>query len=309
MKGKFLQKVSGSLSRTAFKLKKASPELLIIGGAIGVVAAAVGACVATRKLDTIIEEHKADVEKIREYENNDMIPEYTHKDAQHDLTVTYARTGWKIVKLYVPSVLIGAASLGCMLASNQILRKRNAALVAAYTAVDSAFKKYRKNVVERFGDAVDKELRFNTKQEQIEDKVTDEKGKEKKIKKTVNLEKQNPGLSDYARCFDETNWNFKGNPDDNRRFLIITQSTCNDLLNSRGYLFLNEVYDKLGFPHTKAGQIVGWVKGKHQKDGYVDFGLYDYTKQTTRDFVNGYEPAIWLDFNVDGPILDYMGER
>ena len=145
MKTQFLQKVSGSLSKAAFKLKKASPELLVVGGAIGVVAAAIGACCATRKLDDIIEAHKADVEKIREYENNDMIPEYTHKDAQHDLTVTYAKTSWKIVKLYAPSVLVGVASLGCMLASNQILRKRNAALAAAYTAVDGAFKKYRKN--------------------------------------------------------------------------------------------------------------------------------------------------------------------
>ena len=309
MKGQFLQKISGSLSRTAFKLKKASPELLIIGGAIGVVGAAIGACCATRKLDTILEEHKKDVESIREYENNEDFPEYTHKDAQHDLTVTYARTSWKIVKLYAPSVLIGVASLGCMLASNQILRKRNAALAAAYTAVDSAFKKYRKNVVERFGEEVDKELRFNTKKEKIEQTITDENGKEKKVKQVVNLQQKDPGLSDYAVCFEESNWNFTGSPDANRHFLTITQSICDDMLNSRGYLFLNEVYDKLGFPRTKAGQIVGWVKGKHQKDGYVDFGLYDYTKQKTRDFINGYEPAIWLDFNVDGPILDYMNDR
>lgn len=305
MKSEFLQKVSGSLSKAAFKLKKASPELLIVGGAVGVIAAAVGACCATRKVDKIIEEHRNDIQRIHNYENNEMYPEYSQKDAQKDLTITYARTTWHIVKLYAPSVLLGVTSLGCMLASNQILRKRNAALAAAYTAVDSAFKKYRKNVVERFGEAVDKELRFNTKAEQIEVEETDEKGKKKKVKKTVNLQQEmHPDLSCYARCFDETNPCYHSNPETNRTYIELTRQWAQKVLDGRGFIFLNEVYEHLGFPQTKAGQIVGWTK--HGGDGVIDFGVYSVLRELNKGCINGYEPSVWLDFNVDGPILDMM---
>lgn len=306
MKTQFLQKISNGLQKTAFSLRKASPELLVIGGAVGVIAAAVGACCATRKIDTIIEDHKAEVEKIHEADNNAMIPEYTHKDAQHDLTVTYAKTTWKIIKLYAPSVILGFASLGCMLASNQILRKRNAALAAAYSAVDGAFKKYRKNVIERFGEQVDKELRFNTKVEQITEEETDENGKVKKVKKSVNMMKDIPcELSDYARCFDETNPNYKSNCYNNQVFINGVQETYQKILDARGFVFLNEVYEKLGFDLTEAGQVVGWTKDG-DGDGRIDFGLFDATRQCNDDFRYGYEPAVWLDFNVDGPILSCL---
>ena len=95
-------------------------------------------------------------------------------------------------------------------------------------------------------------------------------------------------------------------------FLKSEQNYANDRLKARGYLFLNEVYERLGIPPTKAGQIVGWVydpnNPNHNGDNYVDFGLYNIHKEKTRDFVNGYEEVILLDFNVDGPILDRILE-
>ena len=68
---------------------------------------------------------------------------------------------------------------------------------------------------------------------------------------------------------------------------------------------MNEVYDMLGIPRTKAGQIVGWIYDEEcpNGDNVIDFGIYESNK-ATRDFVNGYERTILLDFNVDGPILD-----
>ena len=71
-----------------------------------------------------------------------------------------------------------------------------------------------------------------------------------------------------------------------------------------------DVYDMLGIPRTKAGQIVGWLyrpeDPNYKGDNHVDFGIYDYTKEINRDFVNGYERTILLDFNVDGPIYDLI---
>ena len=94
-------------------------------------------------------------------------------------------------------------------------------------------------------------------------------------------------------------------------FLRHTQDYFNDLLRSRGSVVLNEVYDYLGIPRTKAGAVVGWIYDeKNPKgDNYIDFGIYNIHDRAARDFVNGYERSIWLDFNVDGYILDLMEGR
>ena len=64
----------------------------------------------------------------------------------------------------------------------------------------------------------------------------------------------------------------------------------------------------LGIPRTRAGQIVGWIYDKKNPigDNYVDFGIYDTNKEANRNFVNGYERTILLDFNVEGNILELM---
>ena len=91
-------------------------------------------------------------------------------------------------------------------------------------------------------------------------------------------------------------------------FLKAQQQYANDLLKAKGRLFLNEVYDMLGLERTKAGQVVGWVYNPENPtgDNFVDFGIYDMSKERVRAFVNGYEPSILLDFNVDGDIWSMM---
>ena len=73
-------------------------------------------------------------------------------------------------------------------------------------------------------------------------------------------------------------------------------------------MFLNDVYEMLGIPKTKAGYVVGWIYDKNHPvgDNEVDFGIFDMEREKNRDFVNGYERTILLDFNVDGNILDMM---
>ena len=92
-------------------------------------------------------------------------------------------------------------------------------------------------------------------------------------------------------------------------FLRGRQQYANDLLMARGHLFLNEVYDMLDIRRTKAGQVVGWVydpENNTKGDNYVDFGIYNVYRQPNRDFVNGHESSILLDFNVDGSVLDLI---
>lgn len=306
--GEIMNGVARSFNRFGFKFKKHSPEILIVAGIAGAVTSAVMACKATTKVSEIIEETNKTVETIHQVQNDpEMADKYSEEDAKKDLAITYVQTGVKLAKLYGPSIVLGAVSIGCILASNNIVRKRNMALAAAYATIDSSFKDYRKRVVDRFGKELDRELKYNVKAQEIEEVVVDENGKEKTVKKTVNA--VNPtDISDYARFYDDGCAGWDKDPEMNLMFLRQQQNHANDVLQRKGHLFLNEVYDMLGIPRTKAGQIVGWIYDEKCPvgDNFVDFGLYDIYNEKVRDFVNGYERTVLLDFNVDGNILDMM---
>ena len=296
--------------RVGFQIKKHSPEILLVTGITGVVTSAVMACKATTKVDAIIEESKKSIDTIHEgmEAGNICDVEYTEEDGKKDLAIVYIQTGVKFTKLYGPSVLLGLTSIGCILASNNIIHKRNVALSAAYTAIDRSFKGYRSRVIERFGENMDRELRYNIKTQEVKETVVDEEtGKKKTVKSTVSVVDPNT-YSDYARFFDEYCAGWTKDAEYNLMFLRQQQNYANELLKSRGHLFLNEVYDMLGIDRTKAGNIVGWIYDEKHPfgDNFVDFGIYVLDNEKARDFVNGRERSILLDFNVDGDILSLM---
>ena len=292
--------------RTELKVRKHSPEILAGVGVVGVIASTVMACKATTKLSDILEESKDQLDQIKTVAVDPAYADkYSEDDAKKDTTITYVQTGVKVAKLYAPSVILCAGSLGCLLASNNILKKRNAALSAAYMTVDKSFKEYRKRVAERFGDEVEKEIRYNIKAKEVT--TVDENGNE--VTETVKVMDgtDDPNTySDYARFFDESCAAWQNDAEYNLTFLKAQQQYANDLLKSRGRLFLNEVYRMLGIDETKAGQVVGWVYNPDNPtgDNFVDFGIYNMQRERVRAFVNGYEPNILLDFNVDGVIWD-----
>ena len=291
-------------------LKKNSPKILMGVGIAGSVVSTVLACKATLKVKDILDEKNKTVEQIHNCVEDETL-DYNEEDKKKDLTILYAQTGVKLAKLYLPSIALGALSIASIVSGYKILNKRNVALAAAYTVVDKGFKNYRKNVVERFGEEVDRELRYNIKAKQIEEKYIDKDGNEKTRKKKVyeiaEDKKPGEGISEYAKFFDE--WNsdeHSKDPEYNLMFLRKQQDYANEVLKHQGYLFLNEVYDMLGIPRTKAGQVVGWIYDENNPNGdnYVDFGIYDLHDPKKRDFVNGLERNILLDFNVDGVIYD-----
>lgn len=302
--------LSRTFNKVGFQLKKYSPEILMAVGTVGVVASGVLACKATLKVNDILAETKETVDVIHKTAEDEQWKEkYTEEDQKKDLAIAYANAGVKLVKLYAPAVGLGIVSLGCMVTSNNILHKRNVALGAAYATVSKGYKEYRERVVERFGENVDRELKYGIKAHKIvETEVDPETGKEKKVKKTVDVVEGLDGYSEYARFFDDGCAGWEKDSEYNLMFLRAQQQYANDKLVANGHLYLNEVYDMLGIPRTKAGQVVGWVYNAENPvgDNYVDFGIYDIHRQTNRDFVNGYERSILLDFNVDGYILDLM---
>ena len=302
-KTEIMKSVNGVVSKAVMKLKKHSPEILVVAGIAGTVVSAVLACKATTKVAEILDETKGTLDTIHEGMETGAIngQEYTTEDGKKDTVVVYAQTGMKLAKLYAPAIILGTLSITSILASNNILRKRNVALGAAYAAIDKSFKEYRGRVIERFGEQVDTELKYGIKAKKFEEiEVDPETGKEKKVKKTVMV--ADPNLqSDYAVYFDSKSRNYETNPDYNRMFLKAQQAFANDKLQTRGHLFLNEVLDDLDLPRTPAGQIVGWTKDG--PDGYVNFRIVEVERETED---GRHEPALLLDFNVEGNIWEKM---
>ena len=200
-----------AFGKAGLTCKKYAPEALIIAGVVGVVTSAIMACKATTKVNDIIEETKENTHDLHlvataaglkeakdEFSNEDIrkidilsekedVKNYTAQDLKKDTTIIYAQTAVKFIKLYGPSVVLGALSITSILASNNILRKRNVALAAAYATVDKGFKEYRSRVVERFGKDIDRELKYNIKAKEIEETTKNAKGKEKTVKKSIEV--------------------------------------------------------------------------------------------------------------------------
>ena len=299
-----MSKASGALNKIGFGLKKRSPEILVAVGVVGTVVSAVMACKATTKINTILDETKEQLDKIHEYAGNpDVAEKYNAEDAKKDTAIVYAQTGVKLAKLYAPAVGLGILSISSILASNNILRKRNMAISAALAAATQDFKDYRNRVIERFGKEVDHQLRYNIKAEEIEETVTDEKGKEKKVKKSIEV--ADPNASGYVKYFTRSNPYWEEDSSYVEMFLRSQQNFANDKLKANGHLTLNDVYDMLGFHDSKAGMVVGWIYDLDHPNGdnYVEF---DVKKVNLPNEQGGYEEAYAIDFNVDGNIYNEM---
>jgi len=276
-----------TVGRTILKTQKHSPTLLFGAGVVGVVATTVLACRATLKLQAVLEEAQSDLEQIKEVESD----KYSEADRTQDRTVVQIRTALTITKLYGPAVAMGIVSIGCLGGSHHILTKRNAGLMAAYASIEKAFSEYRQRVLDEVGEDKELEFRYGTE-------VVAEEGAKGKTVKRVS-----PGTpSMYARFFDECSRSWSRQAEYNLLFLRCQQNYANDLLLSRGHVFLNEIYDMLGIDRSKAGAVVGWVVS--DGDNFIDFGVFDGNNPMARDFVNGREGSILLDFNVDGVIYD-----
>lgn len=296
-----VKNIGTAASKAQFQLKKYQPEIMVGAGIIGGVAAAIMACRATIKANEILAESKDQIEKINMVANDPDVSEDEYPEEQHkkDLTIAYIQTGAKLVGNYAPSIILGGLSIASILGGHNILRGRNMALAAAYATLNTTFKDYRDRVIDRFGKEVDFQLKHNLKAEEITEKVEDpETGKTKKVKKTVLVTGDDTRERGYARLFDAACDNWCNDPTLNRSFLTAAQSHFNDLLNARGYVFLSEIYRYFHFRETPESRVVGWVLNG-DGDGLIDF-RFDQDDL----FMSGYNKDVWLDFNVDGPILD-----
>lgn len=285
---------------------KHSPSLLFGAGVVGMVGSTVLACRATLRVSDILDQ--IDHDKGAHYIAKEQVDTgraaegvtYSDKEFKKDITIIQVQGLGKVVKLYAPAVILGGVSIACLTKSHNILQDRNAALLAAYTAVDTAYKNYRERVIEKYGEEEDRNFRFASEEVDV---VDEETGKVVTTVRATDI----PGAP-YARWFaswSSDNWNRA--PELNLLFLKSQQNWANDRLRARGHLFLNEVYEALGLSHTEAGAVVGWRFNKGSGDDKVDFGCWNGTDEAN-DFFWGDADEVLLDFNVDGMIYKLIEE-
>ena len=294
---------------------KHSPEILMVVGIGAAIGSTVLACRATLKLNDILDEAKEVSDTIEKAHNGDISlkEEYTDDAYRRDVVVHKIQTAAKIGKLYAPAAGLGLISVTCLLGAHGIMQKRNLALLAAYKTCEEAFNSYRDRVKEELGEDKDRQFFLGFQEETVKEKIVGPDGKKKTVTKKIETIKES-AISQYSRFFDETNKNWSHSPSQNRFFLQQVQAQLNDDLIRKGHLFLNDVYDALGFEPTPEGQLVGWIydpKGVGTiddpgRDNEIKFFIYDATDPAKRDFVNGYNPSILIDLNPDGVVYDLI---
>lgn len=289
--------------------KRHAPEILLAAGVVSTIAGTVVACKATLKVDDILDEHKDTMIRIKnkyeKSEKGETDKPYTKRDKQEDTVKMYAVTAGRMIKNYAPAAGLTIGGIGCMLGACGIYRSWYFGAVALYTELDTKFKEYRGRVIEDRGETKDLEYMYGLKAEEI---ATTKEGCDEPVVETVLTVPEEKsfdeyvkehGHSPYARIFDSTNPNWNNNPIYNRKWLEGQETFLNNQLQTRGYLFLDEVLTHLGWPATKASKQVGWLKDRG--DGFVSLNIIQpYNSR----FVNGYEPSCIVDFNVDGIILN-----
>jgi hypothetical protein len=297
------QKVVNVATKTFFKVagkvKRFSPEILLVGGVAAVTTGAILACRATLKLESVVEKAEQDIQEVK----NRRTEEYyeTEVDYNKALTKVYLNRTFQVAKLYTPALSVGLVGISCLVGSHGVMTQRNVASIAAYKSLESGFEQYRRRVTDELGEDKEREIRLGITNEEVPQ--LNAEGEQIGVQ---NQEIYNGLGGGYARVFDETNDDWSKIPGQNQMHLLHQQRYLNDQLNAHGFLFLNDVYDALSFPKTEAGQVVGWLSQSHpnfdgtKNDGFIDFGLGAIDTQNKRDFINAYERSVWLDFNVDG---------
>lgn len=285
-------KISLPIGRQILVMKKNSPHIFFTVGVVGAVGATILACRATLKLSDTLDEIQHDLDSVKEFKHSNTLALEPYQEEQSlDSLYVYLKASGRIAKLYAPAIIVGGVSIAFLTGSHVQLSRRNAALMAAYAALQQMFEEYRERVKADVGEEHEKDIYHGTQTKVL----TDEDGNERNIRTAGPL-----GYSIYAKFFDEVSPNWQKDPEFNRMYIQCQQKYANDLLRSRGHVFLNEVYDMLGIDRTTAGSVVGWVMNG-EGDNYISFGVFEMENAA---FINGYERSILLDFNVDGIIYD-----
>lgn len=313
------------IKRTGQILKAKSPTILIGVGLISGIASTITAVKRTPMCEQVRNDFETSAQRADEclqkgeveiYDNSKAgvkahVVTYNNDIYKKDMLKLHIRKYVGYLRVYGPSVALGSLSVASILISHGIMRRRNTALTAAVASLSEAFRRYRENVKKEYGDTADYNIRHSIISERVKTQEPDpETGKMKTVTKMVKKRRDDdtPWRSDYARCYEDGCRNWTKDASVNRLTLLAFQDHANRKLRTQGYLYLNEVYELIGFDKTLAGHTMGWIYSKEENphgDNYVSFGF-----EKAWDFEAGLERSVWLDFNVDDlPITDRIPWR
>src|SRR4051794_27888978 len=139
--------VGNKLAPKMLRLEAGSPKILFVAGVASMVGSTVLACRSTLKLEEVLDKTQSNLDTANRLEH----PDYSEQDRQKDKTIIYTRAAVELGKLYAPSLVLGVAGITMLTKSHNILQERNAAITAAYVALDKGFKEYRARVVDKYG--------------------------------------------------------------------------------------------------------------------------------------------------------------
>lgn len=296
--------------RAGLQITKHLPEILTGLGIAGGIATVVTAAKSTLELQDNIAEGVRLVEghkKLREEKSED---EYSKATYAKDMLISYSRVATGVIKTYAIPAAFGMASVTAILGAVGILKKRNAAITAAYNLLDASYRAYKKRVVDEVGEETEAKISGRYKAPTTDADTSDEKtGDESlcELAKKLRGREAEGKPSPYAAFFSRSNANWDITLEDALWFVECVEKFMNDKLTSKGHLFLNDVYRALGLPDTKAGAVTGWVKTAGCGDGFVDLGLDKLRKQMDSPFGHDMQDGFWVEFNVDGVIYDMIG--
>lgn len=250
-----IQKGFKHLSRTTVKNSPTILTGLAVGGLIATVILAVR---ATPKAIRHIEE---------EEEYNDQYG-ITNDDGLTLTPLEIIKVTWKD---YVPAALMGTATIACIIGSNSINQRRNAAIAGAFALTKEALEEYRAKVVEKIGEKKELAVRESIDQDALD--------KNPPVEKSIIM----TGKGDML-CYDRLSSRyFKSDIAHINK--VINQ--FNKQLNNDMFVSLNELYSDLGLEAIEIGDNLGW----HIEDGLLDIR---FTAKITPDE----RPCIVINYNI-----------
>lgn len=205
-------------------LSKRSPEILMGIGIAGMITTTVIAVKATPKAILLIEDKKAELE------------------VESLTPVETVKATWKC---YIPAAISGTISIACLVGSNSVNARRNAALATAYKLSETAFAEYRDGVIETIGEKKEKTVR---------DKVSEKQLKENPVSKTdiiVTGKGQTLFFDPLSHRY------FYSSIEKIRR----AENVLNKEINTDPFdagRTVNDFYTEIGIPTTATGDALGW---------------------------------------------------
>lgn len=297
------------------------------GVAVVTSVAAVGFAVkATKDVLPELEHHKNNIDTIKSHKTENSYiqdklvdketmeittTELTGKEAEKeyrkDIAKEYALTSLTVAKRYAIPVALEITAVATIISSNKISRKKNAALASSLTAVQAMYDKYRQNVIEAVGEDEERNIRLGLHKEKVE--TVDENGKKKKGE--VLVADRDKKADAFAGLFCESSVYWQKPLGVNRDTLLLKQRYWNDILCTRKYVFVNEIFEDLDMPEacTELGQYCGWIYDDTDTMGYqncIDFHMIDIHNGAKIAFLNGDERNIFIELKPDGYIADKL---